>query len=179
MRLFVGIELPKEIKDELFKVQKSVPSNLAKINWVSKKNLHLTLKFLGETDVPLERIKEGLRSARFDSFKVNLSEINSFSTKYKGYMKVLWAGIFPEKEVVSLQQGVDSALLSIFNGDQKFSPHITLGRVKILKKKKEFSELLKKTTIRKLEFEIKNFKLFESKLTKDGSKYSILETFKS
>ena len=48
MRLYVGVELPKNIKDELFDIKKNFNGRLAKVNWIAKKNLHLTLKFLGE-----------------------------------------------------------------------------------------------------------------------------------
>ena len=46
MRCFIAIELPNEVKKEIFKIQKKLPQ--AKLKLVSHENMHLTLKFLGE-----------------------------------------------------------------------------------------------------------------------------------
>ena len=50
MRLFIAIELPENIKGSLFNIQKEIGSEYAKIKWVSKNQIHVTLKFLGEVD---------------------------------------------------------------------------------------------------------------------------------
>ena len=47
IRVFVAIPLPKEVKDHLYGIQTSLRKEDAKIKWVSKKNLHITLKFIG------------------------------------------------------------------------------------------------------------------------------------
>ncbi len=173
MRLFVAAELPQEIKNELYALQKSFSPNLAKIKWVSKKNLHLSLKFLGEVDSEdLEKIKVRLNSIKFEQFSVSLSDLETFNNS-----KILWHGISPKDKVIKLQQKIDEELLDIFNSDQKFSPHITLGRVKLIKKEKEFLDSLKNVTIKPSKFEIKQFKLLESKLTKDGPIYAIIGEF--
>ncbi|MBT3394877.1 RNA 2',3'-cyclic phosphodiesterase [archaeon] len=173
MRLFVAVDLPQEIRDELYKLQKSFSPNLAKIKWVSKKNLHLSLKFLGEVEVEdLKKIKDRLKSVNFEQFSANLSgfEISNNS-------KSLLCGISPMDKVVGLQQKVDEELLDLFDSDQKFSSHITLGRVKLVKKEKEFMDFLKNVNVWPFKFEIKQFRLMESKLTKDGPIYSIIEKF--
>jgi len=50
MRLFIAIDLPKEIKDYLYELQKEIISKIntreIKIKWVHKKNIHCTLKFI-------------------------------------------------------------------------------------------------------------------------------------
>ena len=48
MRTFIALDLPEEIKEYLFSLQKNFLKDL-KVKWVAKKHLHLTLKFLGET----------------------------------------------------------------------------------------------------------------------------------
>ena len=50
MRLFIAIELPDEVKDYLFTIKNNFSMGLAKVNWTAKKNLHLSLKFLGKVD---------------------------------------------------------------------------------------------------------------------------------
>lgn len=176
MRLFVAVELPIEVKDELYRIQKLINPGLAKIKWVPKKNLHLTLKFIGEvTDV--EKIEKKLSKIKFNPFSVRLDKFGAFPSWDK--IQVFWAGLGPKKDIVELQQNVDSELFSLFKKDQKFSPHLTLGRVKMIKKEEEFLKAIKKIKIKPLEFKINEFKLMQSRLTKDGSKYFVLKGYKS
>ncbi|MCD4759367.1 RNA 2',3'-cyclic phosphodiesterase [archaeon] len=177
MRLFIAVELPKEVKEELYRIQKLIKPSLAKIKWVPKKNLHLTLKFIGETEVSVEEISERLSKIKFDSMKVGLDNFGVFSKGNE--TKVLWVDIKPGGEVIELQQKVDSELFSLFKKDQKFKLHLTLGRVKFVKKKEEFLKVLKEIEVKHIEFEINEFKLMESKLSKDGSKYIVLKEYKT
>lgn len=179
MRLFIAIELPKEIKDELFKIQKLISPSLAKIKWVSKKNLHLTLKFIGETDVDPTVLVEKLNRVSFKSIKTSLFEFGAFPTISSSKVNILWVNLNPVPALINLQQEVDSELFTMFKKDQMFSPHLTLGRVKLIKKKDKFLNILKKISVKPIEFEINEFKLMQIKLTKDGPVYSIVERFKS
>jgi RNA 2',3'-cyclic 3'-phosphodiesterase len=176
MRLFVGVVLPTEIKDELFKIQKNFPKNVAKINWIAKKRLHLTLKFLGEVDEDkLSGIVSALNKVSFDSFEVSVGGVGT--SLHNGVSSVIWADILSKENVINLQQRVDAELLSIFKFSQKFNPHLTLGRVKILKNKDKFSKIIKEIKVQKKSFSIDEFCLMKSKLTKDGSKYEIISKF--
>jgi len=175
MRLFIAIDLPKEIKDELYNIQKNLNKGFAKIKWVSKKNLHLTLKFLGETEVDIDEIDEKLQKIKFDKFNLELDKFGFFSNNDK--VNVLWVGVKPKENLINLQQEVDSELFGLFKKDQRFTPHLTLGRVKFVKKEKEFFDCLENVSVKPLKFEVKGFGLFESKLTKDGSQYRLIKEY--
>ena len=70
MRLFLAIELNNEIKDYLFTIKNKFSKDLAKVNWVAKKNIHLTLKFLNEVDEKLvAELIELLKEIKFDEDK--------------------------------------------------------------------------------------------------------------
>ena len=116
-----------------------------------------------------------LKSIKFDSFEVRLGNL-SFFTKY-GEANIIWSGITPKKEIIKLQQKIDQELLSIFKSDQGFNPHLNLGRVKKIKKKEKFVKLFKEIHMINKKFKIDNFYLIESRLTKDGSNYKILNKF--
>ncbi len=176
MRLFIGLILPKEVRDFLFNVQKINHSNLAKIKWVPKKNLHLTLKFLGEVDPSkLDLIISKLNKINFEPFYARVKNMGFFG---KGEdVKVIWSGITPLKKIISLQHKVDQELLSVFKFDQSFVPHITLGRVKKIKSDKFISTFSKSKRVESKDFLVEGFCLIQSKVTKDGSNYFILEQF--
>lgn len=176
MRLFVGVDFPKGVKDELSLIQKQINSNLAKIKWVAKKNLHLTLKFLGEVELEkLEQIKTKLKNINFTPFEVRLSKLNLFPDWNNP--KTIWVGLLPEENVSDLQKKIDAELLSFFKFDQRFIPHLTLGRVKFVKRRNLFLNELKNVSVNDKKFELNNFKLIKSTLNKDGPVYEILESF--
>jgi len=178
MRLFVAIELPKDVKEELFSLQKKIGNENAKVKWVSKKNLHLTLKYLGESKVDLNEIISKLNSIKFNPFEIELGSLDiKTKNKYIGYTALLWASILQEREVIKLQHKIDSELLGLFSGGQEFSPHITLGRIKLFKKRDEFIKRFNHIKLKCIKFNISNFKLMESRLTKDGPIYKTVCKF--
>ena len=177
MRLFVAVEMPKDVKDYLFNVQKKVKgSNLAKVNWVAKKNLHLTLKFLGSIDdSKVNLVRERLGSIKFKGFKAHLTKVGVFPSE--SFIKVVFVGCDPAKNFLHLEQKVDEQTLDLSKSDHAFVSHVTLGRVKNVKKKKEFIEFMNKFEIDKLEFTIDFFVLMSSVLRREGPQYKVVEKF--
>ena len=176
MRCFVAVKLPIEIKDYLFDLQKKIRSENAKINFVHKKNLHLTLKFLGElNEKEVEEVKRILRKVKFKKFEVYLDEVGVFPNE--GYIRVVWVGLKPVRKVFELQQKIDSELLTIFSKDEKFSAHLTIGRVKFIKNTESFLEVLKNLEVKNKSFLVDKSYLIESELRKEGPKYSDLDVF--
>ena len=65
MRTFIAIELPQHITAALGNVQETLKSAKLNIRWVRPENIHLTLKFLGDT--PPEAVGPISRSATTSS----------------------------------------------------------------------------------------------------------------
>jgi len=63
MRVFIGIDIPDSIKDEIEKrVISKLKNKLDNARFVKKDSLHITLKFIGEvSDDKLEKIKSSLK----------------------------------------------------------------------------------------------------------------------
>ena len=79
MRFFVAIELPEEVRDYLFTLKNKFHKDLAKVHWVAKKHIHLTLKFLGEVDEKLIKIFiEELNKIKFRPFELELDKLGAF-----------------------------------------------------------------------------------------------------
>lgn len=176
MRLFVAVELPDNIKDALYSLQSEIKkSSYAKVNWIFKKNFHLTIKFLGEvTEDNIEELKIKLRSIKYNKFKARLANMGFYPNDFK--INIVWVGIEPADKFIELQKMVDSETMNF--GDFKSGAHITLGRVKIIKNKKQFKEKIKDIKIKDLDFEINSFTLFKSVLSKNGPNYTTLERYK-
>lgn len=176
MRTFIAIFLPKEILDYLYEIENKLKKELpGKINWVAKKNLHFTLKFLGNIDEKnINSIKERLKRIRFSSFKINLDKIGVFPNEE--FIRVIWIGL-KSKELLDLQKLIDYELLDLFSKDQNFASHLTLGRVKNIQDKDKFKKNLY-INIEDKEFEVNELCLVKSELHKEGPSYEILERFK-
>ncbi len=177
MRVFIGIDLPKEIKDYLFQLEKELNKLPIKCKFVAKKNLHITMKFIPSIRPnELEQVKEKLKQVKFPKFKMNLQNLDFFSNKDKN--KVIWVGLEPKNKLFRLQQDIDARLLDVLKLNiQKFQAHITLGRIKLIKNKEKFSKEVKNIKVKNLEFDINSFQLYESTLTKDGPNYKLIENY--
>ncbi len=171
MRLFIALEF--EPKEYFFGIQKQISGD-GKLNFT--KTFHLTLKFLGEVNENrVDEIKKLISEIKFNSFSAETSNIGFFPSE--NYIRVVWIGLEPKRDILELQQQVDKKLLSFFPKEKNFEPHITLARVKFLKDKKDFVEKIKEIKIEKKVFEIKNFKLIKSTLASEGPVYEDLGVF--
>ena len=178
MRLFIGIDLPKNIKDNLFRVKKLISGDVVKVNWVAKKNLHITLKFIGEVDESkLEEVVGRLKRIKFSKFDISFSELGFYL--YRQEPKVIRLGFNDDSKLKELQRTIDEELLDLFNSDQKFTAHLTLGRIKLVKKKDIFFDKIKEFEFSGEPFSVNSFCLIKSSLTKDGPKYECIKTFKA
>lgn len=174
MRAFIAVEMSKEIKDYLYGLQLELRKELkdCKIQWVAKKNLHLTLKFLGEiSEEQLEEVQRRLEKIDFAPFSVHLGRMGAFPSEE--YIRVIFVELQPEREVIALQQKIDMELLDLFSKEQEFHGHVTLGRVNFVKDKKQMREIFREKIEQKT-MEVKGFQLMQSELQKDGPRYSVL-----
>ncbi len=171
MRLFLAIDLPEELKEYIFQLEKKFKE--AKITWVSKKNLHLTLKFLGEIEEKdLLKLKDQIQ-IEAKSLSLYISNLGFFPNASNP--TVIWVSIEPEEQVIMLQQKIDEHLLTLFPGEQKFQAHITIGRIKSIRRKEDFFNSVNSIVIEKKPFKINSFQLMSSTLTKNGPIYKVLE----
>jgi 2'-5' RNA ligase len=171
MRTFISIDLNKETKDEIKRVQNSLPVFAGKKTEVE--SLHLTLKFLGEIDeYVLKRVEESLKKINFRKFKVKLGEIGFFK---ENFIKIVWIEL---KNCEELQKEIDDNLRNYFSKEEKFMPHITIARVKQIEDPDFFKKQLKKIKVKEVEFEVDKFKLKESKLRKEWPRYTDLGIYK-
>lgn len=175
MRLFIAIQLPKEVQDYLAELQQKF-SDVGKITFA--KESHLTLKFIGETSTAVaKQVEDKLLQAKFYKFKITLSKIGVFPNE--NLARVIWVGIEPEKAVKDLQQQIDTILKPLFPAEKEFKPHLTLGRIKFIQNKKLLVDKTKNTNVKQIEFEVQSFALIKSPLEKAGPEYSILKEYQA
>lgn len=132
------LRMIKEIKKPLEK---------EKIKWVEDNNMHLTLKFLGDTTpVQVKRIKTELKDlcVNYSPFSFELKGLGFF--KNKGYPRVLYIKTYNEEILGSLGNEIDTRMsdLGFEKESRPFSPHLTIARIKYLNNRPEFYKLTEK-----------------------------------
>lgn len=181
LRTFIAIELDKKIKDYLRQIQNEIKKSDADVRWVNPDNIHLTLKFLGDT--PVEKIDKIIqimtREVRgLNPLSFTLTSLGCFPDTSKP--RVIWMGITdPENQITVLASSLAQALKQIGFKNEKlsFSPHITLGRVKSLKNAKLLSNYIKNYGLSHQECfkqTLNHIALIKSTLTQQGPHYEIL-----
>lgn len=124
MRAFIAVEISEGARTEVARLQETLITAGADVKWVEPRNLHLTLKFLGE--VPEEKIPAlteslGRTAAETPPFSFSLQGVGAFPRME--HPRVIWVGVQEGKEqLVQLAEKV--------GGERPFSPHLTIGRVR-------------------------------------------------
>src|SRR3989344_1109668 len=120
MRLFISIPLPENVISHLRSIQESFSSFSMKCSFPD--SFHLTLKFLGSVDDKyLDKIKASLKSIKLSKFKLNLGKFGFFPDE--NYVRVVWIGVSPDKEIFELHNLIDESVRSLFKVELDFVPH--------------------------------------------------------
>jgi len=155
MRLFVAAEIPPEVQENFGAVRGASRDDAWR--WVAAGNVHLTLKFLGETEEGLvPRVKEALAAvclpvAPFELGLAGLGTLPPSRPPVDGDRRpprpprVLYAGL--DRGTVELRRlvlGIEDAMAALgFQKERRlFTPHATLARVRREQRPRDTAELL-------------------------------------
>lgn len=177
-RLFVSLPVEYGLAKDIHRAFSKLNLDWSKIKKVEAENIHITLKFLGET--PIEKIPliiEALEKVKISTSDIHLDIIGpsifgthqpkvlALATDFNPQLQELYDQI----EDLFFQSGIAHKEV------RKFSPHITLARIK---KQTSFEEIneFKNWNIKK-SFYINSFDLQESQLAKTGPQYNVMQSF--
>lgn len=128
MRLFVAIDIPDAVRQQLSALQSDVPN----VRWVPAANLHCTVRFVGEVDVGTARsIVQAVNHLAIEPFDMHVRRVGHFPLSANaGMPAVLWAGVEPSKELQGLVTNVENAVVhcGIKPEQRPFHGHVTLAR---------------------------------------------------
>ena len=178
-RTFIAIKIPfkKQTLEEIQQIKTELKDE--KIKWVESWNLHLTIKFLGETEEnkieeTIVKLNENLQSIR--KFDIKIHTLGIFGPLNNP--KVIWIGIDRSDYLQDIKNIIDNALNDLgFNFDNNiFKPHLTIGRIKYIKDKARLKEIIERYKDYEFDF-IKVDKVFfyESQLTQKGPIYRVIK----
>lgn len=146
VRTFVCIEIPPSISERIGNLQTALKAIDAQVSWTRPSNIHLTLKFLGAVETT--RIQTVARAvqragAGINKFEIEVSGVGCFPSTRNP--RVLWIGL-PEVPgpLLQLYSNLESELegKGFAREKRKFSPHLTIGRLRGPKNATQLAELL-------------------------------------
>jgi 2'-5' RNA ligase len=182
-RIFIAINLPEKIKEELISFQEKYSELPAR--WVKKENLHITLAFLGYLrDEDLPKIIEITKKVAKNHYPFLIKILKvSYGPPKISPPRMVWAIGEKNEALWRLQENLKNALIEMKipqleeEEGRGFIPHITLARIR----KWEFKQMEpeEKPEIDEdveFSFEVKSIEIMESHLKRGGAEYTVLES---
>ncbi len=185
MRLFVALEIPVAVRDNLaaqIEVLRELSTKVVdkRPRWVRPENLHMTLKFIGEVSpAKLDGIRGALSAIRSNA-PVDLKFRGLGFFPNKNHPRVLWAGLVASANLPSLAGDIDGALETqgVARERRAFTPHLTLARIEPPGLHEKLRAAIQKSGEREFgSFQTREFHLIESKLKPSGAEYTTLASF--
>ncbi len=162
LRTFIAIDIQVESALKKKWTELKLLLHNDSIKWVDEHTIHLTLFFLG-----------------VQAFKITLNGLGVFGNPNQP--KVIWVGISESKELFKLKEIINQtvSLFGYHEPNGKFSPHITLGRVKQVRTPVELTNYIDKNRLEVFqEVEIGRVIFYQSILTTTGPIYKPLQEIK-
>lgn len=178
IRCFISVNLPDEAKTAMGSFITELKKTGADVKWVVAENIHLTLKFLGNIDESLiPGIAEALskKLSLYDAFYITIADVGCFPSEKRP--RVIWVGIKDSDVLTNMQKDVDAVMTGFGFAPEvrPFSPHLTVGRVRSLKKVAELTKRF--ADFRRSDFGrvgISAIHIMKSELKPAGAEYSSL-----
>ena len=169
MRLFIALDPPKEIREEISDLQFAS----SQIRWNNTDQFHLTLAFLGDQpENRFDELCEQLAEIHFDPFELKTRDVGCFQHG------ALWLGFESNSTLLRLQKQLAHKLRSIAIKleHRRFHPHLTLGRCRN-NPGPAVEHLQHRLNHRRFEFGVDRFLLKSSVLRQDGAVHQVEAEF--
>jgi RNA 2',3'-cyclic 3'-phosphodiesterase len=175
-RGFIAVDI--DVFPKLWEFEKEIKETGANVKLVEPENVHITLKFLGDTnESQIDEIDEIIKDSvkEIDPFNIQLKGAGVFPNQ--NYIKVIWIGIKQGEPIGVIASKIDEPLSKIgFKKEKRgFSPHLTIARVKSSKEKDEILHVIEKyRDVQFVDIRVDSIKLKKSDLTPKGPIYTTL-----
>lgn len=181
MRLFLAINLPPKLRDQMLGAVQLLREAAPKLSWARADQFHLTMKFLGEQpDSLVDQLGSALAAvaARHGMPLLHLGTVGAFPNFFAP--RVVWMGVAPDPRLELIHHDVETACGSVglpIDG-RPFRPHITLARVRDDQRadRAMLEGLSKAASVVEFEADVigRSIDLMRSELLPNGARHSIL-----
>lgn len=172
-RLFTGLEIPPDVRMRLSLLR----GGLRSARWIDPENYHITLRFIGDIDDrTADEVVAMLDSVRRTEVPVRLSGLGAFGSRKP---HSIWARVEPSPALLELQAEQERLLqrIGLPAEGRKFTPHVTVARVKGSSAREVASWLSLRGDFQVPTFIASRFVLFSSRASLGGGPYVVEEGY--
>ncbi|MEM9331535.1 MAG: RNA 2',3'-cyclic phosphodiesterase [Pseudomonadota bacterium] len=172
-RLFTAIEVPSQIAMQLSLLQSGLPG----ARWIDRENLHITLRFVGDVDHSIAReLGYALEKVKSSPFSLKLDTLDVFGNAKP---HSLYAGVARNPALFDLRAEQERICqrLGLSADSRKFTPHVTIARIRGAKTATIARYLSNHGAFQSLEFPVNRFVLLSSRASVGGGPYVTEETY--
>lgn len=182
VRAFIAVPASDDVRRVVEEVVKGLRWTGADVKWVESRNLHITLKFLG--NVPLDDVdnlrsalREALRENR--AFDLSVRRVGCFPEGGRA-PRVIWVGLEGEvdrlKDITAVVEDT-CARLGFERDKRAFKAHLTIGRVRRGSRRlRELTQAVESAGFNPLKLRVDRVNLVRSRLSPKGPTYTVLES---
>jgi RNA 2',3'-cyclic 3'-phosphodiesterase len=176
MRLFLALPLPENVRGALA----ALKTDLGEARWVPPEQLHLTLRFVGETDdAGMSRLIDACSACapQWSSIRLSIRGVGLFGTPARP--RVLWAALDPIGELAALARALEGCATSAgFEPESRpFAAHVSLARFTKGSRAAIESFLREHASFAIEPFGAREVVLYRSTLSSRGAKHEALRRF--
>jgi RNA 2',3'-cyclic 3'-phosphodiesterase len=168
-RLFTGLEIPSELAADLALLR----GGILGARWIDVENYHITLRFIGDIDAATARdVFATLERIRRPPFVVTIDSLASFGGDRP---RAIVAKAKPAAPLIELQAEQERLMrrLGIPPEPRKFTPHVTLARLRDASAPAVADYLSTRGYFLSRQFEASRFVLFSSRASTGGGPYLV------
>lgn len=169
-RLFTGLEIPPDITQTL----STLRGGLRGARWVEPENYHVTLRFIGDIEEGLARdVVAALDEARpRGPITVALDRIQAFGGARP---RAVFARVVPNGDLGELQAEQERLMrrIGLKPETRKFTPHVTLARLRDASAADVAEYIARCGTIPALSFRAERFALYSARESTGGGPYVV------
>jgi 2'-5' RNA ligase len=182
IRCFIAAELPHDLLQEIGQYIRSIAAYSSGVRWVKPTGIHITLKFLGEiTPSAAEQVRDVLEGINQVAGPFDMTIRGSGFFPNRRQPRVIWLGLEhdPEHSLFKLHEWLDQhlAALGFEREKRRFSPHLTLGRIKGPEKLEPVFNFLDEHPFPDKTFRIDRIFFIRSSLQPGGAVYSTIADY--
>jgi 2'-5' RNA ligase len=172
-RLFTALEIPRDAALSLSLLRGGLPG----ARWIDVENYHLTLRFIGDVEGHVaDQIANALDRIDRPAVQMTLSGVGAFGGKKP---HAVWAGVSASPDLTALQGEIDRICqrLGLPADPRKFSPHVTLARLRNGNPLDVAQYLSARGNFAALPFRVGRFVLMSSRDSVGGGPYIVEEAW--
>jgi 2'-5' RNA ligase len=178
IRLFVALKIPDQVRKEIILLRNSAYPGYHNYKWEPEDKIHLTLKFIGETEEKsLESLINDLEFINeYPKLRCSLNRFGFFFRNKEP--QILWMGLSVSDSVPEIAGKLNIRLVKygVKQEKREFKTHLTLMRIR-KRIDNNFIKSFENFNVPAVQFIADEIVLYKSQLSPAGSIYTELKKF--